>query len=155
MKLTLKESVEKLQKAGFIVEDYMEDEDNPEYAGDEYTDRLSAEDDQQVKVNELADAFDKVVSIASEQLNGAEFDNLEPTEDEYVGKAVFSEETDEGTVTMTIRHSALDQIQIDVELGEKNLAQEFIWVDEVDETADELVRRCVDSFENLTVNTDL
>lgn len=155
MKLTLEESVEKLQKAGFIVEDYMEDEDNPEYAGDEYTDRLSAEDDQQVKVNELADAFDKVVSIASEQLNGAEFDNLEPTEDEYIGKAVFSEETDEGTVTMTIRHSALDQIQIDVELGEKNLAQEFIWVDEVDETADELVRRCVDSFENLTVNTDL
>lgn len=155
MKLTLEESVEKLQKAGFIVEDYMEDEDNPEYAGDEYTDRLSAEDDQQVKVNELADAFDKVVSIASEQLNGAEFDNLEPTEDEYVGKAVFSEETDEGVVTMTIRHSALDQIQIDVELGEKNLAQEFIWVDEVDETADELVRRCVDSFENLTVNTDL
>ena len=155
MKLTLKESVEKLQKAGFIVEDYMEDEDNPEYSRDEYTDRLSAEDDQQVKVNELADAFDKVVSIASEQLNGAEFENLEPTEDEYIGKAVFSEETDEGVVTMTIRHSALDQIQIDVELGEKNLAQEFIWVDEVDETADELVRRCVDSFENLTVNTDL
>ena len=155
MKLTLKESVEKLQKAGFIVEDYMEDENNPEYSRDEYTDRLSAEDDQQVKVNELADAFDKVVSIASEQLNGAEFENLEPTEDEYIGKAVFSEETDEGVVTMTIRHSALDQIQIDVELGEKNLAQEFIWVDEVDETADELVRRCVDSFENLTVNTDL
>ena len=155
MKLTLKESVEKLQKAGFIVEDYMEDEDNPEYSRDEYTDRLSAEDDQQVQVNELAAAFDKVVSIASEQLNGAEFENLEPTSDEYIGKAVFSEETDEGVVTMTIRHSALDQIQIDVELGEKNLAQEFIWVDEVDETADELVRRCVDSFENLTVNTDL
>lgn len=155
MKLTLKESVEKLQKAGFIVEDYMEDEDNPEYSRDEYTDSLSREDDQQVKINELSAAFDKVVSIASEQLNGAEFENLEPTEDEYVGAAVFSEETDEGVVTMTIRHSALDQIQIDVELGEKNLAQEFIWVDEVDETADELVRRCVDSFENLTVNTDL
>lgn len=155
MKMTLKESVEKLQKAGFIVEDYMEDEDNPEYSRDEYTDSLSREDDQQVKINELSAAFDKVVSIASEQLNGAEFENLEPTEDEYVGAAVFSEETDEGVVTMTIRHSALDQIQIDVELGEKNLAQEFIWVDEVDETADELVRRCVDSFENLTVNTDL
>ena len=155
MKLTLEESVEKLQKAGFIVEDYMEDEDNPEYSRDEYTDSLSREDDLQVKVNELSAAFDKVVSIASEQLNGAEFENLEPTEDEYVGAAVFSEETDEGVVTMTIRHSALDQIQIDVELGEKNLAQEFIWVDEVDETADELVRRCVDSFENLTVNTDL
>lgn len=155
MKLTLKESVEKLQKAGFIVEDYMEDEDNPEYSRDEYTDSLSREDDNQVKINELSAALDKVVSIASEQLNGAEFENLEPTEDEYVGAAVFSEETDEGVVTMTIRHSALDQIQIDVELGEKNLAQEFIWVDEVDETADELVRRCVDSFENLTVNTDL
>ena len=155
MKMTLKESVEKLQKAGFIVEDYMEDEDNPEYSRDEYTDSLSREDDQQVKIYELSAAFDKVVSIASEQLNGAEFENLEPTEDEYVGAAVFSEETDEGVVTMTIRHSALDQIQIDVELGEKNLAQEFIWVDEVDETADELVRRCVDSFENLTVNTDL
>lgn len=155
MKLTLKESVEKLQKAGFIVEDYMEDEDNPEYSRDEYTDSLSREDDNQVKINELSAAFDKVVSIASEQLNGAEFENLEPTDDEYVGAAVFSEETDEGVVTMTIRHSALDQIQIDVELGEKNLAQEFIWVDEVDETADELVRRCVDSFENLTVNTDL
>ena len=132
MKLTLEESVEKLQKAGFIVED-----------------------DQQNQIDALSSAFDKVVSIASEQLNGAEFENLEPTEDEYIGKAVFSEETDEGIVTMTIRHSALDQIQIDVELGEKNLAQEFIWVDEVDETADELVRRCVDSFENLTVNTDL
>lgn len=155
MKMTLKESVEKLQKAGFIVEDYMEDEDNPEYSRDEYTDSLSREDDNQVKINELSAAFDKVVSIASEQLNGAEFENLEPTDDEYVGAAVFSEETDEGVVTMTIRHSALDQIQIDVELGEKNLAQEFIWVDEVDETADELVRRCVDSFENLTVNTDL
>lgn len=99
--------------------------------------------------------FHKVVSIASEQLNGAEFENMEPTSDEYIGKAVFLEETDEGEVTMTIRHSALDQIQIDVELGEKNLAREFIWVDEVDETADEFVRRCIDSFENLTVNTDL
>ena len=67
MKLTLEESVEKLQKAGFIVEDYMEDEDNPEYAGDEYTDRLSAEDDQQVKVNELADAFDN--RFASSQIH--------------------------------------------------------------------------------------